>query len=71
MRIKLALKLMMSWTPRTSVMPWTIFLMPVYQTCGGKSPGSHPHWAFGSQSFWRETNSSIAGCLKEDPKVFG
>lgn len=38
-------------TPRTSAMPWTIFLMPVCQTCGGKSPGSHPHWAFGSLSF--------------------
>lgn len=56
--------------PRTSRIPWTTFLMPVCQTCGGKSPGSHPSWAFGSRNFWRETNSSTTGCLKEVPKTF-
>lgn len=30
-----------------------------------------PPWASGSQNFWRETNTSTTGCLKDDPKHFG
>ena len=56
---------------RTYVMHWTTCLMPKYPICGVKSPGNPPHWDSGTQSYWREMNSSLDGCSKVDQMSSG